>query len=50
MEESQAMLEREQMLEEALMRAEQNKASEDDWKIIYFECGKQRNKYVIEHL
>ena len=50
MEESQAMLEREQMLEEALMRAEQHKANEDDWKIIYFECGKQRRNNVVKHI
>jgi len=49
-EESQAMLEREQMLEEALMRAERNQATEDDWKIIYFECGKQRKNNVVKHI
>ena len=38
----QLYLEREQMLEEALLRAERNEADEDDWKIIYFECGKTR--------
>jgi hypothetical protein len=38
----QLYLEREQMLEEALLRAERNEADEDDWKVIYFECGKTR--------
>lgn len=35
----QMQLERQQMLEEALLRAERKEANEDDWKIIYFECG-----------
>jgi hypothetical protein len=35
----QAMLERMQMLEEALERAEAGVASEDDWNIIRLECG-----------
>lgn len=40
----QAMLERQQMVEEALSRAEQGTATEDDWKVIYYECGIQRRK------
>lgn len=35
----QAMLERMQMLEEALERAETGAATEDDWAVIRFECG-----------
>jgi len=35
----QALLERQQMLEEALQRAEAGVASEDDWKTIRYECG-----------
>lgn len=40
----QAMLEREQQLHEALIRAEEGKASELDWQIIYFECGLKRKE------
>ena len=36
---AQAMLERMQMLEEALQRAEAGVATEDDWNTIRFECG-----------
>jgi hypothetical protein len=36
---NQVMLERMQQLEEALVRAKAGCASEDDWKVIYFECG-----------
>jgi hypothetical protein len=35
----QAMLERQQMLEEALERAEAGVATEADWNTIRFECG-----------
>lgn len=38
----QAMLERMQMLEEALIRAEAGVASQDDWETIRFECGMPR--------
>lgn len=41
----QAMLERQQMVEEALRRAETGQATEDDWKVIYYECGLQRRKH-----
>lgn len=41
-EEHQAMLERMQMLEEALQRAEAGVASQDDWDTIRFECGMPR--------
>jgi len=40
----QAMLERQEQLEEALIRAEDGWATEDDWKLIYSECGLKRNK------
>ena len=35
----QLQLERMQMLEEALLRAEAGVASGDDWNIIRYECG-----------
>lgn len=38
----QLMLEREQQLQEALIRAEGNVASKEDWETIYFECGLKR--------
>jgi hypothetical protein len=40
----QAMLERMQMLEEALHRAEAGVATEDDWNVIRFECGVSRSQ------
>ena len=43
----QAMLERQQMLEEALERAEAGVARWDDWDIIRFECGAPRRPVVI---
>lgn len=42
----QAMLERMQMLEEALDRAEAGVASQEDWNIIRFECGMPRPPVV----
>jgi len=36
---NQAMLERQQMLEEALIRAESGIATAEDWNIIRYECG-----------
>jgi hypothetical protein len=35
----QAMLERMQMLEEALERAQSGTATSEDWKTIRYECG-----------
>ena len=35
----QAMLEKQQMLEEALIRAESGIATAEDWNIIRYECG-----------
>ena len=43
-EHNQAMLERMQMLEEALDRAETGVATEDDWSVIRFECGMPRRQ------
>ena len=46
---NQAMLERQQMLEEALIRAESGVASAEDWNIIRFECGVSiRPKVILE--
>ena len=42
----QAMLERMQMLEEALDRAEAGVASKGDWDTIRFECGMPRRQIV----
>lgn len=38
----QLMLDRQQQLEESLKRAEDKQATEDDWEIIYSECGLRR--------
>jgi len=40
----QAMLERMQQLEEALKRAESGQATNEDWNVIYYECGIRRAK------
>jgi len=42
----QLMLERMQMLEEALQRAETGVASGDDWNIIRSECGLPKRPIV----
>jgi hypothetical protein len=39
---NQAMMERQQMLEEALERAETGVAKKADWDTIRFECGVSR--------
>jgi hypothetical protein len=36
---NQAMLENQQMLEDALVRAESGIATAEDWNIIRYECG-----------
>jgi hypothetical protein len=46
----QAMLERMQMLEEALQRAEAGVATTDDWDTIRLECGMPRRQYQLETL
>lgn len=35
----QMMQERMERIEEALQRAQQGLATDDDWKVIYYECG-----------
>ncbi len=45
---NQVMLERQQMLEEALERAETGVATEDDWNTIRFECGVTRRPKSTE--
>jgi hypothetical protein len=45
-EQHQAMLERMQMLEEALERAEAGVATGADWDIIRFECGMPKKQTV----
>ena len=42
----QLMLDRMQMLEEALERAEAGVATEDDWNIIRSECGLSKRPIV----
>jgi len=42
----QLALERMQMLEEALNRAETGVATEDDWNIIRYECGMPKRLIV----
>jgi hypothetical protein len=42
----QLQLERMQMLEEALLRAEAGVASGDDWDIIRYECGLPKRPIV----
>jgi hypothetical protein len=44
-EHNQAMLERMQILDEALDRAESGLATRDDWSVIRFECGMPRSRY-----
>ena len=44
----QAMLERMQMLEEALERAEAGVATPDDWATIRMECGMPRRQSQLE--
>jgi len=46
---NQAMLERQQMLEEALERAETGVANEDDWNTIRFECGVSKRPKSTEN-
>jgi hypothetical protein len=48
----QLMLERQQMLEEAIERAEAGIAVQEDWDIIRYECGlpKKRPAVILETL
>jgi len=43
---SQMMIERMQMFEEAIQRAEAGVATEDDWNMIRWECGVARRPTV----
>jgi len=43
---NQLMLERQQMLEEALERAETGVATQEDWNIIRYECGMSKKPVV----
>lgn len=43
----QLMLERQQMLEEAIERAEAGIAVQEDWDIIRYECGLPKRPMVI---
>jgi len=42
----QLMLERQQILEEALERAETGVATQEDWNIIRYECGLSKRPIV----
>ena len=35
----QALLERQQLIEESLIRAQDNRATDKDWDLIWWECG-----------
>ena len=43
----QLMLERQQILEEALERAETGVATQEDWNIIRYECGLSKRPIVV---
>jgi hypothetical protein len=43
----QLMLERQQMLEEAIERAEAGIAVQEDWDIIRYECGLPKRPMVV---
>jgi len=43
----QLMLERQQILEEALERAETGVATQEDWNIIRHECGLSKRPTVV---
>ena len=43
----QLMEERQQMTEEALVRAEQGIATQDDWNIIWSECGLAKRRPLL---
>ena len=44
----QAMAEKQQMLEEALQRAEEGVATQADWGLIRYECGASRRPNLTE--
>ena len=43
----QLMEERQQMTEEALIRAEQGIATQEDWNIIWSECGLAKRRPLL---
>jgi len=43
----QLMLERQQILEEALEKAETGVATQEDWNIIRYECGLSKRPTVV---
>ena len=45
-EQSEMMLERMHMLEEALQRAETGVAEDGDWNIIRYECGRPKPQFI----
>jgi hypothetical protein len=45
----QMQVERQQMLEQALMRAINHSATEDDWAVIRYECGLPAQKSKGEY-
>jgi len=46
---NQLQLERQEMLEEALRRAINNSATEDDWAVIRYECGLPAQTTKVNH-
>jgi hypothetical protein len=44
----QLELERRQILEEALEKAETGKATKNDWEVIYVECGLNKRSFKNE--
>ena len=43
----QLMQERQQMTEEALIRAEQGIATQEDWNVIWSECGLAKRRPLL---
>jgi hypothetical protein len=45
----QMQLDRQQLLEEAMSRAINHSATEDDWAVIRYECGLPAQKHKVNH-
>ena len=45
----QMQLERQELLEEALRRAINHSATEDDWAVIRYECGLPAQNHKVNH-
>lgn len=45
----QMQLERQEMLEQALCRAINHSATEDDWAVIRYECGLPAQNHKVNH-